>query len=75
MQQVARYAWNHELHIKVNHSCIKMHATHEIVNYTSKLIICALFVIPHLVPPIIPNGRHSMESLTPRFELINQAIG
>ena len=52
-----------------------MHATHEIVNYTSKLIICALFVIPHLVPPIIPNGRHSMESLTPRFELINQAIG
>lgn len=34
-----------------------------------------LFVIPHLVPPIIPNERHSMESLTPSFELINQAVG
>ena len=33
------------------------------------------FVIPYLVPPIIPNEKHSMEGLTPRFELINQTVG
>jgi len=41
VQLVARYARNHELRIKVNHSCIKMHATYEIVNYTLRLIIRA----------------------------------
>ena len=41
MQQVARYARNHELRIKVNYSCNKLHATHEIMNYALKLIIRA----------------------------------
>ena len=41
MQQVARYARNHELRIGVNHSCNKLHATHEIVNDVSRLIIRA----------------------------------
>ena len=29
IEQVARYAWHHELRIKVNHSCNKLHATRE----------------------------------------------
>ena len=33
MHQDARYVRNHELRIEVNYSCIKMHATHEIINY------------------------------------------
>ena len=41
VQQVARYARNRELHIKVNHSCNKLHATHEIVNYALRCIIRA----------------------------------
>ena len=49
MQQVARYTRNHELRIKVNHSCNKLHATHEIMNYALKLIIrvtsCTLHTI------------------------------
>ena len=41
MQQVARYSRNHELHIEVNYSCNKLHATYEIVNYTLGLTIRA----------------------------------
>ena len=41
MQQVARYARNRELRIEIHHSGIKLHATHEIVNYASRLIIRA----------------------------------
>jgi len=41
VQQVARYARNRELRIEINHSCNKLHATHEIMNYASRLIICA----------------------------------
>ena len=41
VQQVARYAWNRELHIEVNYSCNKLHATYEIVNYVSRWIIRA----------------------------------
>ena len=29
VHQDARYAWNRELRIEVNHSCNKLHATHE----------------------------------------------
>ena len=42
VQQVARYARNRELRIEVNHSCNKLHATHDIMNYTLRLIIHAL---------------------------------
>ena len=41
VQQVARYAWNYELRIAVNHSCNKLHTTDEIANYASRLIIRA----------------------------------
>jgi len=41
VHQNARYARNRKLRIKVNHSCNKLHATHEIVNYASRLIIRA----------------------------------
>ena len=41
MQQVTRYARNRELRIEVHHSCIKMHATHEIMNCALRLIIHA----------------------------------
>ena len=42
VQQVARYAQNREWRIEIYHSCNKLHATHDIVNYTSKLIIRVL---------------------------------
>ena len=65
VQQVVHYAWNHKLRIKVY------------LPITTKCgeISPHFVVIPYLVPPIIPNERHSMESLTPRFELINQTVG
>jgi len=37
VHQDARYVRNRELHIKVNYSCIKMHATDEIMNYGIKV--------------------------------------
>ena len=42
MQQVARYVRNRKLRIEVNHSCNKLHATHEIANYALRLIIRAI---------------------------------
>jgi len=41
VHQDARYTQNRELRIEVNQSCNKLHATHEIVNYASRLIIRA----------------------------------
>ena len=41
----------HELRIEINHSCIKMHATYEIVNYASGLIIRATSCTLHTKPP------------------------
>jgi len=41
VQQDTRYGWNRELRIEVNHSCNKLHATYEIVNYVSRWIIRA----------------------------------
>jgi len=39
VHQDARYIRNRELHIGVNHSCNKLHATYEIANYVSRWII------------------------------------
>jgi len=52
VQQVARYTRNRECLKGVNNvlcvvwSCIKMHATHEIMNYASRLIIRATSCTP-----------------------------
>jgi len=57
VHQDARYARNRELHIKVNYSYNKIHATDEIMNYASKLIIRATSCTLHTKSWITHRGE------------------